>query len=178
MKTSTKLGVFALSTVLAGAACQSAQTNSNNAASPNTNTNVASSNMANSSAPAGAPVEAGTPSAAYQAAYTARKNKDIETLKKLFSKDIIEFFELVGKEENKSVDDMLRELTERPQADTAQARNEKIDGDKATIEYLDEEGKWRPMDFVKEDGIWKLTLAVGDPEIETSGNSNKSNSNK
>jgi predicted lipid-binding transport protein (Tim44 family) len=176
VKTYTRFGLLALSAVLVGAACQSAQTNSNTGVSNNANT--ASANTANAAAPAtapssGSPVDASSPIAAYNAAYNARKNKDIEALKKLFSKYIIEFFELIGKEENKSVDDMLRELTERPQADTAEARNEKINGDKATIEYLDEEGKWRPMDFVKEDGMWKLTLAVGDPEVETSGNSNK-----
>lgn len=50
------------------------------------------------------------------------------------------------------------ELCEKPQAATAEARNEKINGDKATIEYLDEKGGWSPMEFVKENGQWKLTI--------------------
>lgn len=162
-------------TVTFGAACQSSQTNTNTNTA--TNVNTAAVNAANSAAaPASqTSVDASSPTAAYIAAYNARKNKDIAGLKKLMSKDIIEFFELVGKEEKKSVDDMLRELSERPQADTAEARNEKINGDKATIEYLDEEGKWRPMDFVKEDGAWKLTLAIGEPEKEAHSNPNNSN---
>ena len=107
----------------------------------------------------------GTPTDAYKAAYTARKNKDIDGLKKVLSKDILEFFTMMGDADDKnkkSLDDMLRELCDRPQAATAEARNEKIDGDKATIEYLDETGGWGSMDFVKEDGVWKLTIDKAD----------------
>jgi hypothetical protein len=121
---------------------------------------------------------ADTPTGAYLAAHAARKNKDIEALKKLFSKDIKEFLTMLGQADEKNkqtLDDMLREMCENPQAATAEARNEKINGDKATIEYLDEKGGWSRMDFVKEDGMWKLTIEKpekGDIEIETSPNKN------
>ncbi|CAN5405895.1 hypothetical protein BH20ACI2_BH20ACI2_09370 [soil metagenome] len=52
------------------------------------------------------------------------------------------------------------ELCEKPQAPTAEVRNEKITGDRATIEYLDEYGNWSPMEFVKEDGVWTLTIEM------------------
>ena len=97
----------------------------------------------------------------HKAAHAARKNKDINALKKIMSKDVLEFLTMIGgadEKKKKSLDDMLRELCDQPQAASAEARNEKIDGDKATIEYLDEEGQWRSMDFVKEDGAWKLTI--------------------
>ncbi len=105
-----------------------------------------------------------SPTDTYKAAYKARKEKDIEMLKGMLSKDILEFLKEMGEAEDKSVEDGLRELAEKPQAKTAEARNEKIEGNTATIEYLDENGKWRPMDFIKEDGKWKLTIGKGDAE--------------
>lgn len=115
---------------------------------------------ANTSAP-----NSGSATDAYKAAHAARKNHDIAALKKLMSKDILEFMTELGKADEKkklSLDEMLRDMSESPQAPTAEARNEKINGNTATIEYLDENGKWRTMDLVKEDGVWKLTIALGD----------------
>jgi hypothetical protein len=170
VKINKHLMAAALMALISGAACQPEAINTSVGNTSNTAANAA--NIAPSSNTA-APAAADSPTAAYHAAYTARKNKDIPALKKLMAKDILAFFEMVGEDEKKTVDDMLRDLADRPQADTAQARNEKITGDKATIEYRDENGKWQPMDFVKEDGVWKLTLAVGEPENDKPGNSNK-----
>jgi hypothetical protein len=103
-----------------------------------------------------------TPTDAYKAAYKYRQNKDVEGLKKVFSKDVLEFLTMVGKEEKKTLDDQLRELTEQPQFKSDEARNEKITGDRATIEYRDTDGAWKTMDFVKEDGAWKMSLPGGD----------------
>jgi len=64
----------------------------------------------------------------------------------------------IGKEEQKTLDDQLRELSERPQAPTAETRNEEISGDRATLEYLNERGQWVTMDFVKEGDGWKIGL--------------------
>jgi len=99
-----------------------------------------------------------TPTDAYKAAYSARQKKDIEGLKKVLSKDALEFFTIMGKDDGKTLDDGLKQLAERPQAATAEVRSEKITGDTATLEFLDEKGKWSPMDFVKEGGEWKLTI--------------------
>lgn len=143
-------------------------------AANNTNENLAAANTnqaANVATPAPANTtsnSAGTPTDAYKAAYTARKNKDIEGLKKLMSKDVIEFLTMVAEADEKkksTLDDQLKELCEKPQAATAEARNEKVDGDYATIEYLDEKGGWKPMEFVKEDGMWKL--AFGPPKKDS-----------
>ncbi|MBK8303825.1 MAG: hypothetical protein IPK98_10655 [Chloracidobacterium sp.] len=92
------------------------------------------------------------------------------------SKDVLEFLTMVGDADEKkkmSLDDQLKELCDKPQAATAEARNEKIDGDYATIEYLDEKGGWKPMEFIKEDGMWKL--AFGPPK---KGSPDKANDNK
>jgi hypothetical protein len=99
-----------------------------------------------------------TPGDAYKAAYAARQKKDIGALKKALSKDALDFFTEMGKVDGKTLEDALKELADRPQAKTAETRNEKIDGNKATLEYLDEKGSWSPMEFVKEGNDWKLTI--------------------
>lgn len=103
-----------------------------------------------------------TPTEAYKTAYDLRKKKDIEGLKKIMSNDIKEFLTMMGEAEKKSLDDMLREMVENPQADKAEARNERIKGDRATVEYLTETGAWKTMDFEKVDGKWLLTFPKPD----------------
>lgn len=110
-----------------------------------------------------ATLDLSTPTNAYKTAYAARKNKDIATLKKIMSKDAVEFINIFI-EPGKTIDDAYVKMTETPQAKTDESKNEKIDGDKATLEYPDETGKWRKMDFLKEDGVWKITMAKPKPE--------------
>lgn len=102
-----------------------------------------------------------TPTEAYKTGYAARQTKDLATLKRVLSKDALQFLTDVGKEEQKTLDDQLRTLAERPQAATAETRNEKINGDRASLEYLNEKGKWASMEFVKEGNDWKIDLPKG-----------------
>jgi DNA uptake protein ComE-like DNA-binding protein len=88
----------------------------------------------------------------------ARKNKDIATLKRVFAKGVLEFLTEMGQTEKKSLDDQLKELTEKPQADSSETRNEKINGNRATLEYLNEKGAWSTMDFSKEGNEWKMDI--------------------
>ncbi len=106
-----------------------------------------------------------SPTDAYKTAYAARQKKDVNGLKKVLSKKMLGFFTEMAADEHKSLDDGLKELAEQPQAATAETRNEKITGDRAQLEYLDERGKWKQMDFVKEGGAWKLTLPNAQPTI-------------
>ena len=150
-------------------ACSNAEVK-NNAVSPPPLSNTANTNQSPSVKPEATKTETdkpaaaslATPSDAYKAAYNARQKKDLEALRKVMSKDALEFFTMMG--DGKSPDEGLKQLMERPQAATAETRNEKINGDKATLEYLDEKGNWGPMDFVKEGGDWKLTIPKGDTE--------------
>jgi len=149
------------------AGCQMGQNQNASGNNTNTSTNAAVKSSTPAASPSESAVEAGTPTAAYEAAYTARKNKDIEGLKKVMSKDVLSFMTMIGsadEKNKKTLDEMLKDLCDEPQAATAEARNEKIDGDKATIEYLDVDGKWNKMDFVKEDGAWKLTIDKADKD--------------
>ncbi|QQS34200.1 MAG: hypothetical protein IPM50_06430 [Acidobacteriota bacterium] len=172
MKTSIKTISFAALAffISVTAACQ---------ASVNTNTsNTNVSNAANSAAvPPKTPdaekkAEAGelslaTPTDAYKTAYMVRKKGDIEGLKKVMDADILEFLTELGQIDGKSLDDMLKELAAKPQADRAEVRNEKITGNTATIEYLTEKGDWQTMDFVKVGNEWKLTIPDAGPAEPT-----------
>ncbi|HEY9504230.1 MAG TPA: hypothetical protein VIR01_21500 [Pyrinomonadaceae bacterium] len=138
---------------------------------PETNVNHATTAPSPQTSPASTPVvtktetpagpaagSLATPTDAYKFAYAARQNKDLAGLKRVLSKDALEFLTEIGKEEKKTLDDQLKTLTERPQAAKPETRNEKITGNQATLEYLDEKGKWQTMDFVKDGNDWRIGL--------------------
>jgi hypothetical protein len=139
-------------------------------------TNTASSNTASSTnANMGAPpasantktdgsISLATPTDAYKTAYDCRKRKDVECLKKVMSKDVQDFLVMMGEDEKKSLDDMLKELCDRPQAPTNESRGEKITGNTATLEYPDEKGEWHSMDFEKTDAGWQMSAPGGGPK--------------
>ena len=39
---------------------------------------------------------------------------------------------------------------------TVEYRDEKIDGDKATLKFKNQSGSWEMLPFVREDGVWKI----------------------
>jgi hypothetical protein len=147
-------------------ACHKAEhTNSNANSSPtNSSASTSSATPAAASQPAASPevsqapgtISLATPTDTYKTAYAARKNKDLALLKRVFAKNALAFLKEMAGIEKKTLDDQLKELTEKPQAATAETRNEKINGNRATLEYLDEEGKWSTMDFTKEGNDWKI----------------------
>jgi hypothetical protein len=150
-------------------ACQKAaesNANGNRSASNTAASNTTAPPVANSNQPAPArtsesPTASGslaTPTETYMAGYAARKNKDIPGLKRVLSKEALDFLTEMGKEEKKTLDDQLKALADRPQADKPETRDEKIDGDTASLEYLNERGTWSKMDFVKEGNDWKIGL--------------------
>jgi len=103
-----------------------------------------------------------SPTATFKAFYEAQKKKDVEGMKKTLSKGSMAMLEKGAKEQNKTVDKALTEGLESPAGHTdkmPEYRNEKIDGDNATLEVQNEETKrWDKIYFVKEDGAWKLAL--------------------
>ncbi len=164
MSRSKNLWAIALAAVAfaLAAACQKADNQNTAAAKPDNKAavNVSQSNAATTNGGTSAGSLA-SPSEAYKTAYDARKNKDIPALKRVMSRDLIDYLTRMGESnENKrqTLDEVLQDLSDRPQAPNGEIRDEKIDGDRAIVEYKDETGKWRPMDFVKENGEWKLTL--------------------
>lgn len=145
------------------AACQKTETSSKKEV--NTQTDVKT--VANTPTPEAIrqePIESSTgsfktPAETYKTAFAARQKKDVKGLKLALSKNMLEFFTEMGKMEKKTADDMLKEMVEQPQAKTPEVRNEKISGNEAVLEYLDEKGSWKPMDFVREGDDWKMTIS-------------------
>jgi hypothetical protein len=95
-----------------------------------------------------------TPSETVKALSEAVRTKDYDTARKLFSKK-----DLAELEKNSSIEKFV-DFSNKMYKGEPKTRNEKINGDKATLEVenLGEKAeKWETMNFVKEDGIWKIT---------------------
>jgi len=98
-----------------------------------------------------------TPTATYKAAYDAIKSKDTAAFKKVITKKDLQEIEDEAKQARKTSDEMLREVMDTfklPAA--AESKDEKIDGDKATLQVKSENDQWNTINFVKEDGEWKM----------------------
>ena len=93
----------------------------------------------------------------FQTYVKALKKKDITTMKLLLSKDTIKMHEQEAKAEGVNLDDIVkRETLLGDGQTTVEYRNEKINGDKATIEFKNSYGIWETLPFVREDGEWKI----------------------
>jgi hypothetical protein len=98
-----------------------------------------------------------SPTATAKAFYDAAKSKDVAGMKNVMSKKTLDMLERGAKAANKSVDDYMKQANdEDPPPATFESRNEKINGDTATVEVSNGKGGWQPFSFVKEDGQWKL----------------------
>ncbi|MEO6393437.1 MAG: hypothetical protein ABIP75_16430 [Pyrinomonadaceae bacterium] len=103
----------------------------------------------------------GSPTATYKAYYEAAKKKDATALKKSLSKGTLDLLEKAAKAQDKSMDDLLKDdsFSKDLPDKLPESRNEKIDGDTATLEIKEQKsGDWITMPFVKEDGSWKLAI--------------------
>src|SRR5256714_8096377 len=103
-----------------------------------------------------------SPTATFKAFYEAQKKKDVDGMKKTLSKSSIQMIETAAKAQGKTVDKALTEGFESPGTKSdkmPETRNEKIDGDNATLEVQDEDTKkWSKVYFVKEERNGKIAL--------------------
>lgn len=113
-----------------------------------------------SSKPAASPVET------FETYVKALKKKDYTSAKILLSAATIKMHEQEAKAQNTTVDEIIKRgsLVADGQT-TVKYRNEKIDGDKATIELQNSFGSWETIHFVREDGVWKLDIAASAQDI-------------
>jgi hypothetical protein len=101
--------------------------------------------------------QAASPVETFQTYVKAFKKKDITTMKLLLSKDTLKMHEQEAKAEGVTLDDVVKRETLLGNGQTTvEYRNEKIEGDKATVEYKNSYGIWETVPFVKEDGEWKI----------------------
>jgi Cu/Ag efflux protein CusF len=92
------------------------------------------------------------------ATYTKAINKkDTTTMKLLLSSESIKMHEQEAKAQGLTVDDVVkRETLFREGQRKLEFRNEKIDGDAATLEVKTGDDRWETVPFVREDGEWKI----------------------
>lgn len=98
-----------------------------------------------------------TPLETLQAYVKAFQKKDYTTMKLLLSDATIKMHQESAKAQGVTLDDIVqRETLISPEQKTVEFRNQKIDGEKATIEMKNNFGAWDTINFVREQGIWKL----------------------
>ena len=92
------------------------------------------------------------------ATYTKAINKkDTTTMKLLLSSESMKMHEQEAKAQNVTVDEIVkRETLFREGQRKLEFRNEKIDGDNATLEVKTADDRWETVPFVREDGVWKI----------------------
>ena len=89
----------------------------------------------------------------------ASKSKDVAAIKNSVSKGTLNLIEESAKAQNTTVDELLQKDNGAPFKDLPEMRNEKIEGDTATIELKNATSNdWETVPFVKEDGAWRLAL--------------------
>ena len=98
-----------------------------------------------------------TPLETFKTYTKAIKNKDITTMKLLLSSDTLKLHEQEARSQGVTVDDIVkRETLFDEEQRTVEFRNEKIEGEKATLEVKDPMGFWQTVFFVLEAGEWKI----------------------
>ncbi|MEP7074870.1 MAG: hypothetical protein ABI878_03595 [Acidobacteriota bacterium] len=78
-------------------------------------------------------------------------------MKLLLSNETIKMHEDEAKMQGVSLDDIVkRESLISPDQTTVEYKNEKIDGDKGSLEIKNGYQGWETLPFLKEDGVWKI----------------------
>jgi len=102
------------------------------------------------------------PSATFKTFFEAQQRKDVAGMKQVLSKTSLAMMEASAKQQGVTLDKMIQSQIENPSAridKVPEMRNEKINGDSATVELRNEDAnRWDTMYFVKEDGAWKIAL--------------------
>lgn len=98
-----------------------------------------------------------TPFRTFKAYTKAIKQKDAATMKALLSDASIRMHEQEAKAQNLSLDEIVRRETLFGENQTSvEYRNEKIEGERATLEVKNAYSMWEKVPFVREEGVWKI----------------------
>lgn len=88
---------------------------------------------------------------------TAIKRKDTTSMKLLLSDASLKMDEQQARAQNTTVDEVVKEETLFTESQSRlEYRNEKIDGDRATIEVKNSSDRWDTVPFILEQGVWKI----------------------
>jgi hypothetical protein len=142
------LAVIFIAVLFTFAGCASKQT----PGVANTNTNQAAA----PAAPQPAPL---SPKDVLRALNKASKEKDVAGIQKQLSQGTLAMLNETAETEERTVEDILTDEGGAPFLELPEMREEKIDGDKATVEVHIEGAKENEIiPFVKENGEWKAAL--------------------
>lgn len=98
-----------------------------------------------------------TPVETFKTYVKAYKQKDVKTMKLLLSNATIKMHEQQAKAQGVSVDEIIRREAIIGETQTGvDYKDEKIEGEKATLQFKNAGSKWETMPFVREDGVWKI----------------------
>ena len=101
--------------------------------------------------------EVQTPLDTLKAYTTAIKKKDVTTMKLLLSAATMQMHQEQAQQQGITVDEIVqRETLFNPDQSSLEYKNEKIEGERATIEVKNSFGVWDVVPFVLEDGTWKI----------------------
>ena len=101
--------------------------------------------------------EPSTPLQTFKTYTKALKQKDYTTMKLLLSNATIKMHEKEAKAQGVTVDDIIKRETLFSEGQkSVEYRDEKIDGDKATLLVKNSSLAWETVPFVREDGVWKI----------------------
>ena len=103
------------------------------------------------------PQRPATPKETFMTYIKALKSKDYTTMKLLLSDATIKMHEKEAKSQGVTVDDIVKRETLLSENQTAvEYKNEKISGDKASLQVKTSYGSWETVPFTREDGVWKI----------------------
>ncbi len=98
-----------------------------------------------------------TPVEAFKSYVNAVKQKDTTKMKMLLSAESIKMHEQEAKAQNVTLDDIVtRETLFTEGQKTVEFRDQKIEGEKATLEVKNSFGSWETVPFIREDDEWKI----------------------
>jgi len=98
-----------------------------------------------------------TPLETFKTYTKAIKKKDADAMKLLLSDATLKMHEREAKAQNTTLDEILqRDTLFNASQKSVEYRDEKIDGDKATLQVKNSFGSWETVPFVREDGAWKI----------------------
>lgn len=98
-----------------------------------------------------------TPLESFKSYVNAVKQKDTTTMKNLLSAESIRMHDQEAKAQNVTLDDIVKRETLFTEGQkTVEFRDQKIEGEKATLEVKNSFGIWETVPFVREDDGWKI----------------------
>ncbi len=98
-----------------------------------------------------------TPVETFKTYIKAIRQKDTKAVKVLLSNATLKMHEQQAKAQGVTVDEIIkRESLIGESQKAVDYKDEKIDGEKATLQFKNSSGTWETMPFLREDGVWKI----------------------